>query len=376
MDRKYNNPRFTLLDELMSEIPGKDNYQANLTDEAFDLPAHTIDPKKSGKINAGYYHRWFKVLEKDAMGESLRRRGYADENLFMAMTTQPKVAGMTLKTCKGSRRWPRCKTVSQKFSYAIPLEIIYMTPLNKWNPFDLEYKGDEKTPYGKTVYLGGRYGGRTPERAYNGTNSKKYYLTPSAFFSGKEVSSDAADTTKNSVGVLDRNGIDVRITRASGTRIFLPLISGVGICRQRYPIMPVHGEGSAIWKELEVTKDILMKSNTYSYIYREPLTGNGNVPPTEPAKRSLTLKMEDAAATPPGPHTHEVTLTPEEVELAKKGQRIDNVITTTGAGHQHTITIAWRNNKWSIDNCAGGCDKGMFRCCDKHGKFLVTVVNV
>ena len=373
---KYNNPRFTLLDELMSEIPGKDNYQANLTDEAFDLPAHTIDPKKSGKINAGYYHRWFKVLEKDAMGESLRRRGYADENLFMAMTTQPKVAGMTLKTCKGSKRWPRCKTVSQKFSYAIPLEIIYMTPLNKWNPFDLEYKGDEKTPYGKTVYLGGRYGGRTPERAYNGTNSKKYYLTPSAFFSGKEVSSDTADTTKNSVGVLDRNGIDVRITRASGTRIFLPLISGVGICRQRYPIMPVHGEGSAVWKELEATKDILMKSNTYSYMYREPLMGNGNVPPTEPAKRSLTLKMEDAAATPPGPHTHEVTLTPEEVELAKKGQRIDNVITTTGAGHQHTIAIAWRNNKWSIDNCAGGCDKGMFRCCDKHGKFLVTVVNV
>ena len=71
----------------MSEIPGKDNYQGNLTDEAFDLPAHTIDPKKTGKLNAAYYHRWFKVLENDAMGQSIRHRGYADENLFMAMTT-------------------------------------------------------------------------------------------------------------------------------------------------------------------------------------------------------------------------------------------------------------------------------------------------
>ena len=315
---KYNNPRFTLLDELMSEIPGKDNYQGNLTDEAFDLSAHTIDPKKTGKLNAAYYHRWMKVLEKDAMGQSLRRRGYADENLFMAMTTQPKVAGMKLKTCKRRRGKPQCKTVTQKFSYAFPLEIIYMTPLNRWNPFDLEYKGDERKPYGKTVFLGGRFGGRTPEKAYNGTNSKKYYQTPAAFYSGGEVSSDAADTTKNSVGVLDRKGV-VRITKASGTRIFLPPISGVGVCRQRYPIMPVHGEGSAVWKELEATKDILMESKTYNYIYREPLGGGSGVLPTEPAKRPLTLKMEDATKTPPGAHSHEVTLTPEEVELAKKG---------------------------------------------------------
>ena len=172
-NERYNNPKFTLLDELMSEIPGKDNYQGNLTDEAFALPAHTIDPKKSGKLNVAYYHRWFKVMEKDAMGQSVRHRGYADENLFMAMTTQPKVAGMKLTTCKGRKWRQKCNTISQKFSYAIPLEIIYMTPLNRWNPFDLEYKGSERTPYGKTVYLGGRFGGRTPEKAYNGTNSKK-----------------------------------------------------------------------------------------------------------------------------------------------------------------------------------------------------------
>ena len=372
----YNNPKFTLLDELMAEIPGKDNYQGNLTDEAFDLPAHTIDPKKSGKLNTAYYHRWFKVLEKDAMGQSIRHRGYADENLFMAMTTQPKVAGMKLKTCKGSKKRPKCKTISQKFSYAIPLEIIYLTPLHSWNPFDLEYKGEERTPYGRTVYLGGRYGGRTPEKAYNGTNSKKYYRTPSAFFSGREVSADAADTTKNSVGVLDKNGV-VRITRASGTRIFFPLINGVGVCRQRYPIMPVHGEGSAVWKELEATKDILMKSKTYGYIYREPLGGGSGVVPTEPPQKPLTLKMEDATKTPPGAHSHEITLTPAQVEMAKKGTVIRKLVTSTGAGHQHQINIQWktRKNKWQINYCDSR-DSGAYRCFDKHGMYLNENVNV
>ena len=161
-----------------------------------------------------YYHRGFKVQARGAMGQSRRYRGFADENLFVAITTQPRVAGMKLNTCKGPKRNPICKTTTQKFSYAIPLEIIYLTPLNRWNPFDPEYKGSEKTTHGKTVFQGGRSGGTSQDKAYNGTNSKKYYQTPSAFFSGQEVSTDAADTTQGSVGVLDRNG-DVKITRAS-----------------------------------------------------------------------------------------------------------------------------------------------------------------
>ncbi|KAJ7378068.1 hypothetical protein OS493_024730 [Desmophyllum pertusum] len=368
-----NNPRFMLLDEIMSEIPGKDNYQGHLTDEAFELPAITIDPKKSGKLNAAYYHRWFKVMEKDAMGQSVRHRGYADENLFMAMTTQPKVAGMKLTTCKGPKKNPRCKSVSQKFSYAIPLEIIFMTPLNRWNPFDLEYKGPDKEAYGKTVFEGGRNGGNTPDKAYNGTNSRKYYQTPSAFFSGLEVSTDAADTTRNSVGVLDKKGA-VRITRASGTRIFFPLISEVGVLRQRYPIMPVHGEGSPVWKELEATKDLLMKSKTYGYIYREPLGGSG-VLPTEPPERPITLKMEDATRTPPGAHSHEITLTPDEVKLAKGKRQSFKKMTTTGAGHQHTITVVWRKGHWMIQHC-DDTDTGKYKCRDRHGKYLNENINV
>ncbi|KAL9989560.1 hypothetical protein ACROYT_G004122 [Oculina patagonica] len=371
---RFDSPPFTLLDQLMSEIPGKDNYQGNLTDEAFGMPAHTIDPKKSGKINAGYYHRWFKVQARGAMGLSRRHRGYADENLFVAMNTQPRVAGMTLETCKSYWK-PKCKKLTQKFSYAIPLEIIYMTPLNRWNPFELVYKGSERDKLGKTVFQGGRNGGRTPEKAYNGTNSKKYYQTPSAFFSGQEVSTDAADTTQGSVGVLNKNGA-VRVTRASGTRIFFPPISGVGVLRQRYPIVPVHGEGSAVWKELEAMKDLLMKSQTYFYMYREPLWGSGEVMPTVPPNTDTTLKMEDATRTPPGAHFHEITLTTDEVKAATRYGKCYRKTTTEMAGHLHKITVCWRNLAWLITSCDRYDDKANHtRCWDRHGESLSVNIN-
>ena len=372
---KEGRTRWGLLDELMSEIPGKDNYQGKLIDEAFDIPAYPLAPGKTGKLNAAYYHRWFKVMEKGAMGSSTRHRGYSDENLFVAMTTQPKVAGMGLKTCKRVKGVKKkvCKTVKQKVSYALPLEIIWMTPLNKWNPFDLEYKGDERLPWGKTVFAGGRNGGKKYATAYNGTNSKKYYLVPSAFFSGGEVSTDAADTTKNSVGVLDKKG-QVRITRASGTRVFFPLIPEVGIMRQRYPIMPIHGQGSSVWKELEAAKDILLQSKTNGYMCREPLGGSGPLP-TEPSKKPLRLETQDARRTPPGAHRHQVTLTADDVELARDGATLVKT-TETAAGHEHTITISFvkKKNVWAIDKCDERYDTRKTRCYDQHGRFLEIIL--
>ena len=142
------------------------------------------------------------------------------------------------------------------------------------------------------MFQGGRNGGKTPEKAKNGTSSNKYYQTPLAFFSREEVSTDAADTTRNTVGVLDKNG-QLRITRASGTRILLPNIAEVGVLRQRYPIMPVHGQGSFVWKELEATKNLLMNSKTYGYTYRDPLVSSGVLPiesPMRPGDRELLLK--------------------------------------------------------------------------------------
>jgi hypothetical protein len=158
------------------------------------------------KLRADRYHRWFKAKKPDAMGESTRHRGFADENLFMAMNTQPRIPGMDIRTCK-PKESQNCRSLNQKWSYAFPLEIIYLTPLSKWNPYDIEFKGNANSATGKTVEAGGRNGGRSFIKAYNGTNSRKFYQTPVEFFSGGEVGVNAADTTRNAVGVLDKEGM-------------------------------------------------------------------------------------------------------------------------------------------------------------------------
>ena len=98
VDGKKN---YGLLDDLMAEIPGKNNYGATLNDGGFgdvSYPYNTTDNDE--KLNVGNYHRWMRVRNADAMGRTKRHRGFADENLFMAMTTQqPKVAGVKLDIC-------------------------------------------------------------------------------------------------------------------------------------------------------------------------------------------------------------------------------------------------------------------------------------
>ncbi|KAJ7378064.1 hypothetical protein OS493_024726 [Desmophyllum pertusum] len=120
-----------------------------------------------------------------------------------------------------------------------------------------------------------------------------------------------------------------------------------------------------------------MKSKTYGYIYREPLAtlGGSGVLPTVPPERPITLKMEDATKTPPGAHSHEVTLIPDEVKLAKGRKRYFRKTTTPGAGHQHTITVFWRNGFWMIQRCDDYDDR-QYRCKDRHGKYLIEDINV
>lgn len=360
----------------MGKIPGRDNYPGNLTDDAFGLTAYSVKLNEEKKLNAAYYHRWFKVLEKGAMGLATRHRGFADENLFVPTTTQPKIAGMDLKTCKGRGKRRECKTVNQKFTYAIPFEIVWMTPLSNWNPNNIEYKGIANSESEKSIMEGGRFGGKTLDKALNGTNSKRYYRTPIEFFSGGEVAGDAADTTASSVGVLNKTGT-LHITAASGTRVFLPPIIGVGTLRQRYPIMPVHGEGSSVWQELKATKDVLIQSKTNGYVLKEPLSSSDPLP-TPPPNHPLTLTLIDAKRTPPGPHTHEITLTAKEVGLAREGVVLQKT-TTLSAGHEHKVTFTWnegaRASFWYIIKCDDS-DTKEERCFDKHGKKMSEIQNV
>ena len=74
--------------------------------------------------------------------------------------------------------------------------------------------------------------------------------TPVEFYKGN-ADRDPADTARNAVGVLDPSN-NVRLVAPTGTRVITPNIEGVGKVRLRYPIFPVHSEGSTVGMELMV----------------------------------------------------------------------------------------------------------------------------
>ncbi|KAL8561530.1 hypothetical protein ACOMHN_057224 [Nucella lapillus] len=101
------------------------------------------------------------------MGVSINHRGFADRNMFVAQTRQDKVVPMEVEVCQSK---DVCYTYRQKVTYAVPLEVVWLTPLSSWNPYDIEYKGGGRNPLASTVTTDGRTGGFTAHTALNGTN--------------------------------------------------------------------------------------------------------------------------------------------------------------------------------------------------------------
>lgn len=155
-----------------------------------------------------------------------------EKSILWITRSAVNILGMNLERCKGSGKRRVCETDSQKWSYAFPLEIIFLTPLNRWNPYKLQYKGKFNSEEGKTVKENNRNGGYDVDTAFNGLNSKTYYITPKEMFESDEKNKDEADTTQGEVGVLTPKGEVARV-RAAGIRAFFPNIPGVGILRQR-----------------------------------------------------------------------------------------------------------------------------------------------
>ena len=75
--------------------------------------------------------------------------------------------------------------------------------------------------------------------------------------------------------------------------------------------MPVHGEGSSVWKELEATKDLLLNSKTYGYLFKESLDSRSML--SDPPRKGVKLRLSQAIKNPPAPHSHEITLTADQV---------------------------------------------------------------
>ena len=94
-----------------------------------------VNSDKKTKKDISRYHRTYFIKKADAMGASAIHRGYNDPYLFAAATTQEDIAGVQVKKCRKVKGVKKCEYVLQKWTYAIPFEIIYLTPLTNWNPY-------------------------------------------------------------------------------------------------------------------------------------------------------------------------------------------------------------------------------------------------
>ena len=354
-----------LLDKIMREIPGKDNYRGVQHDSTFGMD--TLDPlypNNNTLLNTAFYHRSFRHDRKGAMGIKTVHRGYADSNLFVAQTSSPNVAPMKIHYCQKQEHTHHrvCKTEGVKYSYAIPLEIIYMTPLYRWNPYNLPLVDRHDKHRLLQITTGGRNGGLTHDKAYNGTSYRLYYRTPVEFFHGTNVDKDKADTDRGAVGVLDSHGAVKRVL-SSGTRITLPEIPGVGKLRIRYPVMPVTREGNQVGKEVEAIKEVLNHLETMGgYLTEKPsaLSGGGNAQADAHFRTSVTNQD------PPGHHFHELYIDHQDMTDLAKGLMV-TIVTTTDNSHDHKLEVSYDQNthKYTIHKCDGKA-----HCWDGHSNEL------
>ena len=255
----------TYMDKLMGEIAGFDNY-GKIVDDHFGVISEQVRTDDVVKEqNAAFYHRLYGTPKATANGNRRVSKGYNDPSLYMAMTKEEGVAAEKYEECNNKRTI--CEMHEQKWSYALPIEIIILTPLGSWNPYGVVYQGEDGTPEGDLVYDCGNNvtcDGTTPETAFNGINSDNYYMTPFEFFTpSSEV--DPADTTPEFVYVRDGSGV-VRQMRASGIYIRYDMGGDIGKFRCRYPIPPIYEEETYTWKQIEALKDIVLQPDTYGHM--------------------------------------------------------------------------------------------------------------
>eukprot|EP01061_Rhynchopus_euleeides_P002071 TRINITY_DN11585_c0_g1_i2.p1 TRINITY_DN11585_c0_g1~~TRINITY_DN11585_c0_g1_i2.p1 ORF type:complete len:672 (+),score=230.35 TRINITY_DN11585_c0_g1_i2:241-2016(+) len=373
------------IDELMAEVPGFDGPHGNLQDHSLGVTA--MHANGSGVLNTAFYSRYSALQSNDAMGRDLQKRGYNDY-LFAAQTTHPKVSPAdaclseeeafdykddkervelcgehtTRELCSAQPQWPaaqvsaggsgarcawndkteRCvyrKCWSQRWSYAIPLEILYTTPLSKWNPHDIAHLDAVSDT-----------GGLTPDTPLEGSSRMRYFRTPAEFFVGGNDPQDPADTSGGDTYVRNKAGKVVQ-TRASGHRIVFPKIKGVGLVRQRYPIAPIHEAGSAAWKEAKALQELVVNK------------GNPHIAAIIAEKR-LVAEGVQLQLGGGGGHSHTVSLSPVQARQLRK-REVDEVIviSSTASGHAHVVEV-YLNEEGAFEMhwCAQGAVSGDDEC--------------
>ena len=220
--------------------------------------------------------------------------------------------------------WAKCprEKSHEKWSFAVPLELIFMTPLNSWNPYKFKTNSEAYQTGGGNRFNWARYGGKTMETAWLGASTRNWYLTPSEFFSGN-ADTDLADTAKRGAGVIDPEGV-IRSVEASGVYTTLPAIEGVSnYMRTRFPIYPTHASGNGVWKELKALQTVQL---------------TGDMAMTNAVREeALGVKFEMTFA---NAHVHTISI-PGPILVTKLAKEGDIYVASSSLnnGHEHQVTI-------------------------------------
>jgi len=321
---------YELLDELMEKIPGLDNFNSELTESiAGELSYHYTNTNEP--LNAAYYSRFYSLKKPDAMGHTKRRRSFNDFNLFSARTTQDLVASLGMPDPTTG------EIIRYKYSYAIPLEIIYLTPLSSWNPYDLPSEGGNQ----------GRTGGLTQTTAFASASPNEYfYWTPAEFFE--------ADSTAT-VGVIDKNGVIQRV-RASGVYTFLPTVAGESDhIRLRYPITPV------AWNK----NPGFMNAKALKHMYTEDQADN--LVTSDLHLLTAIETLYTGRSTTAGAHFHRIDVPGSIVDgWNKNATAILTVTTEKEQGHSHALKISRTKVPNGFTYTIVDCDAKGKACADGH----------
>ena len=239
----YSQP--ALIDELIGKIPGLDGHNNTLTETYHYYGANDqlLEFGKTTPLKAGYYNRWYTMSGADASNRLNAARGFADDKLWVARTTQSQIKQNTF----GAE--------SYGFSYFIPLEMHLVTFLNgNFNPYVVpnltsQYTSDEFL----AMYNAGK--GKTQANPLPGHNDFYfYYKNPADIFSSN-IPRDPADTTvAGGVWMTCADGVSRKFF-PSGYGYFYPTdaITGTPL-RTRYPIFYASYEGTEAHKEVDATR--------------------------------------------------------------------------------------------------------------------------
>ena len=346
------NIKTDVIDALMSEIPGKNNYVQTTLIGKTEKGEVMHSALKNETLNAGYYFRQYRTLD-GSVYSSPKNSFPLDKSLYIAHSTQDRISPISTLNRVTENGVTKCKLTTKRVSYAMPMELTYLSPLLRYNPYNITHHGNvpEDVPAANSPKSNGRNGGLTKDKAYDGVNNKLFFRCPEKFFEyfPDETFKDNGDTTGDVYGVLDPSG-EVKRVKGSGMHVM------IGDIRLRYPMGSQKYLGSYPGALGAVIEDIVNAPLYHGYMFNIINNRTGGFQP---------YKIELFTSNSGEPkHCHTIRLTEEQVhDLTFYRTRFYVRTSTNGVPpHSHHILLKYKDGKFRITTCDGNPNK----CPDLH----------